>query len=178
MKNQFSLLAFCGKVPLELLEDYLTDMGICDEGWGSCIPWETMKSLPLDRRSLALLRQAIVNAPSPLREQVLQDFVDVDTLATDQGIAQLITTGKFAPTPVDLTDHVSWYDGSHAKALFVRCEWPNIFRRAVEYYRIHGIAAHRWYRTGRIDAARPTFSDEVQEHLRDAISHYFCQQGR
>jgi len=178
MKNQFSLLTFCGKVPLDLLEEYLTEMGICNEGWGSCIPWDTMKSLPLDRRSLALLRQAIVNAPSPLREQVLQDFVDVDTLATDQGIAQLVATGKFAPSPVDLTDHLPLYDGNHAKALFVRLEWPDIFRRAVTYHRVHGIAAHRWYRTGRIDGVRPNFGDHAQEHLREAISHYFCQQGR
>ncbi len=178
MKNQFSLLTFCSKVSLDLLEDYLTEMGVCNEGWGSCIPWETMKSLPLDRRSLALLRQAIVNAPSPLREQVLQDFVDVDTLATEQGIAQLIATGKFAPSPVDLTDRLTLYDGSHAKALFVRLEWPDIFRRAVAYHRLYGIATHRWYRTGRIEGARPNFGDTAQVHLRDAISHYFCQQGK
>lgn len=178
MRNQFSLLTFCGKVPLDLLEAYLTEMGVCNEGWGSCLPWDTMKSLPLDRRSLALIRQAIVNAPSPLREQVLQDFVDVDVLATDQGLAQLIATGKFSPSPVDLTDHLALYEGSHAKALFVRLEWPDLFRRAVTYHRVHGIAAHRWYRTGRIDGVHPNFGETAQDHLREAISHYFCQQGR
>lgn len=85
---------------------------------------------------------------------------------------------KFALSPVDLTDHLALYDGSHAKALFVLLEWQDIFRRAVTYHRVHGIAAHRWYRTGRIDGVRPNFGDHAQEHLRDAIGHYFCQQGR
>ena len=177
MKSQFSLLAFCGKVPLDLLETYLTDMGVCADGWGSCIPWDTLRSLPLDRRGLAIIRQAIVNAPSPLREQVLQDMVDVHALATDQGIAQLITTGKFAPDPVDLTDHLYVYRDNHAKALFVRCEWPHLFRRAVEHHRLAGIPMHRWYHSARIDEAMPNFQEHVQEHLREAVSHYFCQQG-
>jgi hypothetical protein len=178
MRNQFSLLAFFGKLPLELLEQYWTEVGLSETELGSCIPWETLKSLPLDRRSVAIIKHAIVNAPSPLRERVLQDCVDVDVLATDQGIAQLIAAGHFAPTKVNLIDHLALYDGSHAKALFVRCEWPAIFQRALEYHRIHGIAEHRWYKTGRIDGARLTINEAAQAHLRESISHHFCQQGR
>lgn len=172
--HQFSLLALCGKIPLDLWEQYFSIVGVGTEE----IPWDTMHYLPLDRRSLSFLTDAMAKAPSRIQEEVLQDLTDVQALASDRGMEQLLITGKLAPSPVDLQELLLQYDGHHARTLAVRCTWPAIFRRAVEHHRIHGIDPHRWHRTARLEDTQPHFDERAQEQLREAISHYFVHQGR
>jgi hypothetical protein len=65
------------------------------------------------------------------------------------------------------------YDISHAENSS-RGQWwtfhttgcQEILRRAVMYDRLHGIAAHRWYRTGRMNGVHPNFDDSVQVHMK------------
>lgn len=174
MAHQFSLLALCGKIPLDLWEEYFTIVGI-DTG---TIPWEIMHYLPPDRRSLAFLTDAIAKAPTSVRDEVAQDLADVQALASDRGMEQLLLTGKLAPSPVDLQEVFIHYTGYHARALAVRCTYPALFHRAVEHHRIHGIEPHRWHRTARLENPHPNFSEAAQAHLREAISAYFVRQGR
>jgi len=179
MKNQFSWLAFLRKIPLELLEQYLTDAGVCDSDMGASIPWMTLE---YDRehytQGMAIIRQAIFECNLPMRVRVGQDFLDVNEMADEYGIAVLINSGRFRPEPVDLRDHLDVYDGSHAKAFFVLCEWPEIFHAALRYRRADAIAEHRWVKTGRIEEAILDVSKRAQKHLSEAISRHYRELGR
>jgi len=178
MRNQFSLLALLCKLPLDLLEEYLIDVGLCAEEWGSCIPWKTIQILEADRRSMAFVRQAIVEAPPALRDRIIQDFTDVDALADGRGIEYLLTTGRCQAEPVDLTLHFGHYAGSHAKALFALSAYPDIFHKALRFAHVESFGESRWHKTGRIDNVDLRVTDRTLDSLRLAISNYFRQQGR
>ena len=179
MKNQFAWLAFLRKIPLELLEEYLTDVGVCENDLGACIPWETME---YDREhlthGLAWIRQAIFTSELATRMRVAQDFLDVNEMADDYGIASLINSARFRPEPVDLRPHFELFEGSHAKAFFVLCEWPEIFHAALRYRRVDAIAEHRWVKTGRIEEAILDISEKAQSHLAEVISRHYRELGR
>lgn len=179
MKNQFAWLAFLRKIPLELLEEYLTDVGVCDSDLGASIPWTTME---YDRENLtqglAWIRQAIFTSDLATRMRVAQDFLDVNEMADDYGIAALINSARFRPEPVDLRPHVELFDGNHAKAFFVLCEWPEIFHAALRYRRVDAIAEHRWVKTGRIEEALLDISATAQSQLAAVISRHYRELGR
>ena len=179
MKNQFSWLAFLRKVPLELLEGYLTEAGVCESDLGASIPWTTME---YDRdtlsQGLAWIRQAIFESELTTRMRIAQDFLDVNEMADDYGIASLINSGRFRPEPVDLRPHFDLYEGSHAKAFFVLCGWPEIFHAALRYRRVDAIAEHRWVKTGRIEGADLDISEDAQRHLAEVISRHYRELGR
>jgi len=179
MKNQFSWLAFLRKIPLELLEGYLTDAGVCDSDLGASIPWTTMA---YDRdnltQGLAWIRQAIFTCELATRMKIAQDFYDVNEMADDYGIASIINSGRFRPEPVDLRPHLDLYEGSHAKAFYVLCEWPEIFHAALRYRRVDAIAEHRWVKTGRIEGADLDISEVAQRHLAEVISRHYHELGR
>jgi len=179
MKNSFSLLAFLCKVPVELLEEYAESVGLNETLLGSCIPWLTIDALEADRRSMAVVRQAIVEAPEALRDRIMQDFMDVDALADGRGIEYLLITGRCQqPEPVDLALHLSHYAGSHAKALFALLEFPEVFQRALRFAHVESFGESRWHKTGRIDGAQPQVTERSLEQLRLAISNYCRLQGR
>jgi hypothetical protein len=179
MKNQFSWLAFLRKIPLELLEGYLTEAGVCESDLGASIPWTTME---YDRENLtqglAWIRQAIFESELATRIKVAQDFFDVNEMADDYGMAALINSGRFRPEPVDLRPHFELYEGSHAKAFFVLCEWPEIFHAALRYRRVDAIAEHRWVKTGRIEGADLDSSTDAQRRLAEVISRHYRELGR
>jgi len=179
VKNQFSWLAFLRKIPLELLEEYLTDVGVCESDLGASIPWTTME---YDRdhytEGLAWIRQAIFASELATRIQIAQDFLDVNEMADDYGMAALINSGRFRPEPVDLIPHFEVYEGSHAKAFFVLCEWPEIFHAALRYRRVDAIAEHRWVKTGRIEGADLDSSEDAQRRLAAVISRHYRELGR
>lgn len=178
LRTTFSLLAFLCKVPVALLEEYADAVGLTATALGSYIPWDTIEALTADRRSMAYVRQAIVEAPSALRDQIMQDFMDVDALADGRGIEYLLITGRCQPDPVELTPHLAHFDGSHAKALFALLEFPEIFRRALRYAHVETLGESRWHKTGRIDGAQPVVTECSLESLRLAISNYCRLQGR
>ncbi|MHB9129709.1 MAG: hypothetical protein ACYDBB_01295 [Armatimonadota bacterium] len=178
MRNAFSLLAFLCKVPADLLEEYAEHIGLTETPLGSCIPWRTIEALEADRRSMAVVRQAIVEAPDAVRDQIMQDFMDVDALADGRGIEYLLITGRCQPEPVDLALHLSHYAGSQAKALFALLEFPEVFTRALRFAHVESFGESRWHKTGRIEGAQPQVTERSQEQLRLAISNYSRLQGR
>ncbi len=178
MRNHFSLLAFLCKVPVDLLEDYAEQVGLTETPLGSCIPWRTIEALEADRRSMAVVRQAIIDAPDTLRDRIMQDFMDVDALADGRGIEYLLITGRCQPEPVDLALHLSHYAGSHAKALFALLEFPAVFTRALRFAHVESFGESRWHKTGRIEGAQPQVTDRTLEQLRLAISNDGRRQGR
>lgn len=179
MKHQFSLLAFLAKVPMDLLEAYFAEVGLDQTALGACIPWD---ALAYDRenfrRGLAIVRQAITEADTGLRERILQDFMDVNDLADDAGLTALAISARLRPQPIDLWDHLHLLEGSHGKALAVLCHWPDIFHHALRYRRVEAIAEHRWYKTGRIEEAIPNFSPAAQDQLAEVIGQHYLQLGR
>ncbi|MHB9109522.1 MAG: hypothetical protein ACYDCO_20910 [Armatimonadota bacterium] len=178
MQHQFSLLAFLAKVPLGLLETYFTEVGLGQTELGACIPWD---ALAYDRenfrRGLAIIRQAITAADTPLRERILQDFMDVNDLADEGGLTALAMSARLRPQPVELWDALFCYEGSHAKALAALCEWPEIFHNALRHRRVEAIAEHRWVKTGRIEEALPDFSPAAQTQLAEVIGQHYHQLG-
>jgi len=178
MRNSFSLLAFLCKVPVDLLEEYAEYVGLTETPLGSCIPWRTIEAMEADRRSMAVVRQAIVEAPDAVRDRIMQDFMDVDALADGRGIEYLLITGRCQPEPVELALHLSHYAGSHAKALFALLEFPEVFRRALRFAHVESFGESRWHKTGRIDGAQPQVTERNLESLRLAISNYCRLQGR
>jgi hypothetical protein len=178
MSQSFSLLSFLCKVPVALLEEYSTQVGLTETLLGGCIPWETIHALTVDRRSMAVVRQAIVEAPKELRDRIMQDFMDVDALATGRGIEYLLITGQCPPEKIDLAPHLAHFDSTHAQAFFARLEFPDIFRRALRYAHVESLGGSRWHKTGRIDDAHPQVSDSHLESLRLAMSNFFRLQGR
>ena len=178
MRNSFSLLAFLCKVPVDLLEEYAEHVGLTETPLGSCIPWRTIEALEADRRSMAIVRQAIVEAPEALRDRIMQDFMDVDALADGRGIEYLLITGRCQPEPVDLALHLTHYAGSHAKALFALLEFSAVFTRALRFAHVESFGESRWHKTGHIEGAQPRVTERSLEQLRLAISNYCRLQGR
>lgn len=178
MKNTFSLLAFLCKMPLELLEDYASRIGLLETTMGGCIPWDTIETLGVDRRSMAHVRQAIVDAPEEMRNRIMQDFMDVDALADGRGIEYLLSTGRCQADPVELTPHLTHYSGSHAKAFFALLEFPEIFSKALRYAHVESIGESRWHKTGRIEGTSPQVDENNIKSLCLAISNHCRVQGR
>lgn len=178
MRNAFSLLAFLCKVPLELLEEYATQVGLTETHLGSSIPWRTIEALEADRRSMAIVRQAIVEAPESLRDRIMQDFMDIDALADGRGIEYLLITGRCQPEPVELAPHLTHYAGSHAKALFALLEFTDVFKRALRFAHVESLGESRWQKTGHIAGALPQITESSVRSLRLAISNYCRLQGR
>jgi hypothetical protein len=163
---------------VDLLEDYAESVGLTETPLGSCIPWRTIEALEADRRSMAVVRQAIIDAPDTLRDRIMQDFMDVDALADGRGIEYLLITGRCQPEPVDLALHLSHYAGSQAKALFALLEFPAVFTRALRFAHVESFGESRWHKTGRIEGAQPQVTDRTLEQLRLAISNDGRRQGR
>ncbi len=178
MKNSFSLLAFLCKVPLDLLEEYSEQVGLSETEMGSCIPWEILNAYDISRRNMAIIRQAILDAPEQMKNQIMQDFLDIDELADGRGIEYLISTGKQHDTQIDLTTHFSHYDGSHAKALFALMEFPDIFKSALRFAHVESLGESRWHKTARIENAKDEVNDNNLKKLQLAISNHCHLQGR
>lgn len=179
MKNQFSWLAFLRKIPLELLEQYLTEVGVCENEFGAATPWTTIEyDREGYRNGMAWIRHAIFTSEETIFTRVVQDFLDVNEMADDYGIASLINSGRFRPEPVDLREHLDLYEGSHAKAFFVLCEWPEIFHAALRYRRVDAIAEYRWVKTGRIEEAILDVSERAQTHLAEVVGRHYRDLGR
>ncbi len=178
MKNSFSLLSFLCKIELSLLEEYADQVGLSETDMGSCIPWETLNAYDVSRRYMAIIREAILQSPEQLRDQIMQDFLDVHALADGRGIEYLIITGRCQEEAIDLTTHFSHYDGSHAKALFALMEFPDIFKSALRFAHVESLGESRWHKTGRIDNAQDEVSENNLNKLKLAVSNHCHLQGR
>jgi len=93
-------------------------------------------------------------------------------------LVALAVSARLRPQPIDLWDTLDVLAGSHAKALYALCHWPEIFHAALRHRRIHTIAEHRWHKTGRMAEASPDFSPAAQARLADVIGQHYLQVGR
>jgi hypothetical protein len=169
MAGQYSPKTFLRHAPNSLLKRYLDSQGVFPD-----VDWDSLEETEIDQ-----IFETIAEAPDAIRSQIHSDFQDINEIATEGGIKNIIEEARVPQHDIELAEILGNMDGYHEGAFWTFIVHPDIFDRARKFCHADNLPGRSWKKRKDLPMGKPLTDLESRNRLKAAVAGYYRQkEGR
>jgi len=161
MTRQYQPRRFFRNEPNRLLEQYFARRGVlADVDFGQ-----------LGETQVEPIYEAWLNLPEEARNEMEQDFQEIDELATEAGSKAILDEARWHGE--DLAEQFAALNGFHEHAFWTFLEHPKYWPGAVAFHRADMVPASYWRKRKNLPCKTANVDEASIRQLEKNLGHYF-----